>query len=138
MANLILSFVPSDPAPINGYVVKYRKVGDTSWTTLSPQPTSSPITIPGVDQLFAYEGTIQSDCSNGFLSHTVPFRIEPCIGDNKKFVNGICETGTRINISSTPDGGGDYTCVYRYQFSDGSVTSDFVETTDESCPLGPV
>lgn len=137
MANLIISFVPTTPEPINGYVVKYRRVGDPAYTTVVPNPTSSPITIPGANNTYEYEGTIQADCSNGVLSTPVPFAYSPCIGDNKKLVSGVCETGTRFNVSSEAVGD-EYACTYKYMFSDGSFSASFVEMNDDPCTPGPV
>lgn len=133
MGNIIINFNTVDPAPANGYRIKYRKVGDSTYTVVSPNPTTSPATITGVDNSFSYEGTIQSDCSNGIYSTAVSFSVDPCVGDDKKVVNGVCETGTRLNISSEDLGGGSFACHYKYVFSDSTLSAEFVEITSSAC-----
>ncbi|MBL7730015.1 MAG: hypothetical protein JNM88_02465, partial [Chitinophagaceae bacterium] len=52
-----------------------------------------------------------------------------CTGNDKKCINGVCETGVWSVISSTrPNKSSPWTCVYAYCFSDGS-TSTYTETT---------
>lgn len=137
MGNLIINFIPTDPAAINGYLVKYRRVGDTLYTTVTPNGTASPITINGVNNTFSYEGTIQSDCGSGILSAPVSFSVEPCIGDNKKSVNGVCETGLRYNITSAPTANPDeFACTYKYVFSDGTESANFIEISSTACAPG--
>lgn len=64
MPTLQIDFTVPSPAPVNGFIVKYRPIGTTTYTTVFPNPTSSPvlITIPSGT---GYEGTIKSDCGNG-------------------------------------------------------------------------
>lgn len=64
MATLTLSFA-SDNNPTNGYIVKYRQVNTLEYTTVTPNPTSSPIQIQSLGAGVTYEGTIQGDCGNG-------------------------------------------------------------------------
>lgn len=64
MATLTLSFT-SDNNPTNGYIVKYRQVGTLEYSTVTPNPTGSPIQIQSLGGGVTYEGTIQADCSNG-------------------------------------------------------------------------
>jgi hypothetical protein len=64
MATLTLSF-NSDNNPTNGYIVKYRQVGTTQYTTVTPNPRSSPVIIGSLGSGVTYEGTIQADCGNG-------------------------------------------------------------------------
>jgi hypothetical protein len=64
MATLTLSFA-SDNNPTNGYIVKYRQVGTIPYTTVTPNPTGSPILISSLGSGVSYEGTIQADCGNG-------------------------------------------------------------------------
>ena len=63
MATLTLSFT-TDNNPTNGYVVKYRETGTSQYTTVTPNPMSSPVTISGLLGGTTYEGTIQGDCGN--------------------------------------------------------------------------
>ena len=64
MATLTISFT-TDNNPTNGYVVKYRQVGTEAYTTVAPNPMSSPILITGLGSGLSYEGTIQGDCGGG-------------------------------------------------------------------------
>jgi hypothetical protein len=64
MATLTLSF-SSNNNPTNGYIVKYRQVGTIPYTTVTPNPTTSPVLIGGLGAGVSYEGTIQADCGNG-------------------------------------------------------------------------
>jgi hypothetical protein len=64
MATLTLSFV-SNNNPTNGYIVKYREVGTSQYTTVTPNPTGSPVLISSLGAGVSYEGTIQADCGNG-------------------------------------------------------------------------
>ena len=135
MGNLKIYFTESDPAPTNGYLVRYRKVGDAVYTTLSPSPMASPATVLNTTPLVSYEGTIQSDCSNGVYSSPAVFTVNPCVGDNIKVIGEECETGARVNISSTDNGAGTWNCTYWYVFSDGSHSSVFSESTMYNCLL---
>lgn len=64
MATLTLSF-NTDNNPTNGYIVKYRQVNTIPYTTVIPNPMSSPVLISGLGSGVSYEGTIQADCGNG-------------------------------------------------------------------------
>ncbi|NLR63278.1 hypothetical protein HGH92_03075 [Chitinophaga varians] len=44
-----------------------------------------------------------------------------CEGEGKKMINGKCETGRKVIVESEPEKTG-WRCVYRYEFSDGSVS----------------
>lgn len=72
MATLTLEF-DSDNNPTNGYIVKYRQVGTTAYTTVTPNPTGSPIIITGLGSGATYEGTVQGDCGNGKLGTVSTF-----------------------------------------------------------------
>jgi hypothetical protein len=53
-----------------------------------------------------------------------------CSGVNRRCINGNCETGFKVYIASYPTPGGysgQYTCVWVYEFSDGSCSSQFTE-----------
>ncbi|MET7000192.1 hypothetical protein [Chitinophaga defluvii] len=58
-----------------------------------------------------------------------------CIGENKKIVNGVCETGIKVYTWSKPlpDNGG-YYCFYVYKFSDGSQTIEHREVGTSPIP----
>ena len=73
MAKLTIAFTPPSPAPANGYRVRYRKVGTTSYNTISPYPTTSPVVITGLENGVNYEGTIEAACDGGLFSSVVAF-----------------------------------------------------------------
>jgi hypothetical protein len=61
-----------------------------------------------------------------------------CSGNDKKCINGVCETGAWVVISATRASKNDpWTCVWAYCFSDGS-TSTYTQTTTSStiCAIG--
>lgn len=65
MATLTISFTSSTTYPTNGYIVKYRQTGTVPYTTVTPNPTTSPVLINSLGSGVSYEGTIQADCGNG-------------------------------------------------------------------------
>lgn len=132
MSTITINFTPPSPPCINGYKVIYRKVGDSSYTTLLPNVFTSPATITGIDLAFAYEGSIQSDCSNSIYSSLVTFSTLPCTGIGKKVVGGICTTGIKQYLTSTPSGD-EFTCTYRYFFTDGTQSPTYTETSPVAC-----
>ncbi len=73
MSSLVLTFTPPTTAPANGYLVKYRETGTVPYTTVTPNQSSSPITVTGVDGTKIYEGTITADCGSGRTSSTTNF-----------------------------------------------------------------
>lgn len=80
MATITISLDPPQTAFTGGYRVRYRRVGTTEYTLLSPNPTTNTITIPGVDGNYAYEGLIEGAClANGTYSFTSP---QPFAVDN--------------------------------------------------------
>lgn len=75
MATLTISFTSPSPAPANGFLVKYRKAGDSTYTQVTPNSTTSPVVISGVDGTSAYEGFIQSLCTGSLASDNVQFSV---------------------------------------------------------------
>lgn len=67
-----IEFTEPDIKPANGYIVKYRTVGTTEYTTLTPNPRSSPAIIPNVLACSNVEGTIATNC-DGAVGSTVQF-----------------------------------------------------------------
>ena len=55
-----------------------------------------------------------------------------CALEGEKYINGNCETGTKIYISSTPSNG-HYICVYEYQFSDGTYSQTYTVNSPTNC-----
>lgn len=75
MATITITFDEPSPRPSQGYNVQYRIFGETEYTTVSPNPTSSPITITGLLDETTYEGIIKSDCGEGLYSEEIPFIV---------------------------------------------------------------
>lgn len=59
-----------------------------------------------------------------------------CADEGKKFINGVCETGTRIEYASESLGNGQWKCTYVYTFSDGSYSGYYYTYQSFSCPVG--
>lgn len=57
-----------------------------------------------------------------------------CIGNDKKCVNDFCETGVRVNTDSYFNGFS-WTCIYHYEWSDGSWSGNYSETNPDPCAL---
>ena len=60
-----------------------------------------------------------------------------CSGVNKKCINGVCETGVRINKTSTYLKG-TWTCTYVYRWSDCTESATYTETGTTACTIGPI
>ncbi|MCS3556779.1 MULTISPECIES: DUF5977 domain-containing protein [unclassified Sphingobacterium] len=57
-----------------------------------------------------------------------------CDGPDKKMVGGICETGVRVEYSSSYLGNNQWECKYRYMFSDSSYSAIYSEINSSACP----
>lgn len=89
---LTISFTPASPTPAAGYRVKYWPADNpASITTVSPNPTSSPVLITGLTGT-SYVGTIEASCGGGQYSTAVPFTAS---------TPGTTGTITVINSSAT-------------------------------------
>lgn len=64
---LTVNFTGSDPAPAGGYIVKWA-AGNGSWNYVTPNPTSSPISIPNVPVCEDITVVMQSQCDNSQVS----------------------------------------------------------------------
>lgn len=73
MATLTINFTVPTPLPYGGFVVKYRPIGGSAYTTVIPNPISSPVTITGLTPGTGYEGSIRSECGNGSQSPEINF-----------------------------------------------------------------
>lgn len=68
--NITINFNPVSPAPANGYRVRWRTVGSTSYI-IAGTFTTSPAVLQGIPLCSAVEGTIESSCgSNSYSSST--------------------------------------------------------------------
>jgi len=59
-----ITLTPPAIAPVNGYKVKWRVIGDSTWTIL-PNQFTNPINIVGVPSCYNIEVSIQADCDGG-------------------------------------------------------------------------
>lgn len=97
MATLSVSFTPPATPPANGYRVKYWLASDPSNIfTVSPNPTSSPVTITGLTGSF-YQGTIEADCGGGLYSSLNNFSASIITGDP-------CLSGTTLATANCSSG----------------------------------
>ena len=69
--NLVVSFTGSNPAPANGYIVKWKTASQNVYTQVIPNPTSSPVTITGVPACEDINVSVQSACGPGSTSPEV-------------------------------------------------------------------
>ena len=60
--SVIVDFTEPEIKPANGYIVKYRIAGASTYNTLSPNPMGSPAVIPNVEACSNIEGTISTSC----------------------------------------------------------------------------
>lgn len=67
--NVSVVFTGSTPAPSNGYQIGYRKSGSSAdYTFVTPNPTSSPATIPNVPVCENLQILMRSQCDNSQVS----------------------------------------------------------------------
>jgi YD repeat-containing protein len=59
--------------------------------------------------------------------------VANCSGSDKRVVNGVCETGMKILVSSLQVSNTQWQCTYHYVWTDGYVGPDFTETGSTSC-----
>jgi YD repeat-containing protein len=59
-----------------------------------------------------------------------------CMNEGKKYINGTCETGTKINAGSSYENG-QWVCSYYYLWSDSSTSGYYYAYQSEPCPIDP-
>lgn len=64
---LTVTFTGSNPAPSNGYIVKWA-IPNGAWNFVTPNPTSSPVSIPNVPACENVTVVMQSQCNNSQVS----------------------------------------------------------------------
>jgi len=70
---LVITFTPVTPAPQAGYRVRYWPTNSPlNVTTIAPNPTGSPVAIPGLTET-SYSGTIEVSCGGGTFSSPTSF-----------------------------------------------------------------
>lgn len=66
--SLTVSFTPPNPTPSNGYRIKWRVVGTSTYTTAVGPFLSSPATLTNIPTCEDIEGTVESSCGGSFSS----------------------------------------------------------------------
>ncbi len=74
-----------------------------------------------------YTVTYHYHFSDNTNSYTVTETIS-CDGIDKKFLNCVCETGSKICDNTVNNGNGTYTITYHYHFSDNTNSQSVTET----------
>lgn len=69
--SLVVSFTGSNPAPANGYIVKWKTASQSLYTQVVPNPTASPVTITNVPACENINVSVQSACAPGSTSSEV-------------------------------------------------------------------
>lgn len=77
---LQIDFNEPDVAPKNGYVVKWRAVGATTWNQVANQ-FGNPLYVSNVPVCQNIEGTIQADCGSGNFGTAINFAVTALVGD---------------------------------------------------------
>lgn len=77
MGKIQINFTAPSPAPANGYRVRYKKTTDSSYLTVVPNPTSSPVLISGVENGVSYNVSIEADCGSENYSTVVTSTAAP-------------------------------------------------------------
>lgn len=72
--------------------------------------------------------------SDGSISSPSTTQTITCTGVDKKMVNCVCETGTKVCDNVTNNGGGSYTVTYHYHWTDNTNSSPITETFNCSGP----
>lgn len=75
---------------------------------------------------------LQAGYNTGICPLPASCTPQSCVGDDKKCINGVCETGIRVNLYSNNKRGIWY-CYYLYRWSDGSESVTFSEITTTPC-----
>ncbi|TXJ29018.1 MAG: hypothetical protein E6Q24_04900 [Chitinophagaceae bacterium] len=113
------------PSNYTGSTVTYNVAANTYSSTISladaNQKAIDDVNANG--QSYANtNGTCTPNCNAG-----------NCTGENKKCINGACETGVRVNTDSYYNGT-KWVCVYHYEWSDGSWSTNYTSLGNMACP----
>ena len=68
LKTLRISFTAPNPVPDNGYRVKWRVVGTSTYTTATGPFTSSPVTLNNIPSCENVEGTVEAVCGATYSS----------------------------------------------------------------------
>lgn len=92
-----------------------------------------------------YKSTISQAHANGFATAEITAMgqayanlndVCSCIDEGKKYINGNCETGAKINAGSSFENG-QWVCSYYYLWSDSSTSGYYYTYQSEPCPIDP-
>lgn len=76
--------------------------------------------------------------SNTERSILITANYQPCLvctGPDKKWVNNVCETATKVTTASVRPPTGGWQCTYHYEWSDGSRSPDYTENSSFPCMI---
>lgn len=118
-----IDFTPPSIAPAEGYRVKWRVAGTSAYTTVSPNPTTSPVVIAQVPVCTNLEGTIEASCGNGNYGSPVSFVVA---ADAAASGSGGTITGTS---SANCNGGSTGTIVTTNAFQKVQLTTTYYSLT---------
>lgn len=96
-ATLQVNFSTPEVPPANGYIVKWRPVGTTTWNHVFQN--QNPIVITGVPSCFDIEGTIQADCGDGNLGNIVVFAASSSLLESACKTIQLLQTATYTYIA---------------------------------------
>jgi len=107
---IMISSPPTIP-PANGYTVKWRVVGTTTWNVVS-NLYGSTLQIPAVPACYNIEGTVQADCAGGGSSNPTTFAVTGNVSSCESFTLesvGVytytpcgATSGIPINVTTPP------------------------------------
>jgi hypothetical protein len=122
-------------------IADWQNTGSVSCETSNGQNTGYQLFIQ--KDMNPCSPTYNTNRTNSVYNPTacpIPCNSGNCGGNDKKCVNGVCETGTRINTSSVYMKNAQqvwvWRCTYHYRWSDNSVSANYTEDNSTSCPLG--
>lgn len=147
---LQIAFTPPSTLPTNGYIVKWRIVGATTWNTVSPNPTNSPVNIAAVPACENIEGTIQTNCGGGNTGLVATFgatgtgfppeysliRVTNCVDGNGNTTYTLTgHTGDTVVLRFAMSGVVAWNSLAGYAGITTSVTSGVTTDTDGSAHI---
>ncbi|HEX2844926.1 MAG TPA: DUF5977 domain-containing protein [Chitinophagaceae bacterium] len=115
------------PANYTGSTVTYNVAANTYSSTISltdaNQQAINDVNANGQNYANT-NGTCISNCNTG-----------NCTGNNKKCINGVCETGVRVETYCEQVTKSQRWITYHYEFSDGSWSTSYTELGSGECPI---
>lgn len=104
----VITFTPPSITPKNGYKVKWRVIGETTWNTY-PNQTSNPINVVGVPACYNIEVSIAADGDGAVCSEVivpVSGAVTECwqyilLQDNNTYTYTPCNSTIPVSIAIT-------------------------------------